>query len=66
MAHLADYMHYETMQFINSEGYKYAYIGDAYGAGKYLAPYKSRNFKYKVDNYDLPIERYNEIYEEVH
>ena len=64
LAHLADYMHYCTIQFLHDEGYKVAYIGDAYGAGRYLAPYKARNFKYKVDNYDLPICRYNELYEE--
>lgn len=63
-AHLADYMHYETMQFINSLHIPYTYIGDAHGAGKFLAPYKARNFKLHVFNHDLPIERYKELYKE--
>lgn len=62
MAHLADYMHYDTIQFLHEQGYKYAYIGDAYGAGKFLAPYKARNYKHKVDNFDLPIDRFWDIY----
>lgn len=62
MRNLADYMHYWTMQFINDEGYKYAFIGDAFGSGKYLAPYKARNFNKRVDNFNLPIDRYMELY----
>lgn len=59
---LANYMHYHTMKFIESEGYVYAFIGDASASGKYLAPYKARNFNLRIDNYDLAIEDYQELY----
>lgn len=64
-SHLADLMHYETIMFMKEKGYTYAYIGDAYGAGKFLAPYKERNYNLHNYNYDLPINSYNKLYEEV-
>lgn len=59
--HLADYMHYKTIEFCHNKGYKVVYIGDA-ANGPYLKKYKSRNFNHVVQNYDLPISDYLELY----
>lgn len=60
-AHLADLMHYDTINYMKEHNYNYAYIGDAYGSAKYLTEYKARNFKLHTYHYDLPISEYNRI-----
>lgn len=63
IGHLADYMHYHTIQFLNKKGVQFAYIGDSYQSAKYLAPYKARNFKLRIDNYELPLEESYKLFE---
>ena len=61
--HLADLQHYDTINYIHDHIHSpYTFIGDAAGAGRYLAPYKRRNFDHKVNNYDLPIDQYPLLY----